>query len=159
MTENTPDPDRIPAMIFGVIISIGLPLVLIYLTFAPHGAIDSMCSGGNGMPTEFITGDVPILSLQDTQSISGSFFLGSGSVNQLPVYTFYINDNQNGGYKIQRLSEDDTRIHMDATNETGARWIMKRKLMKSGLACRFVEWNELHVPPETIIREFKLDGV
>ncbi len=45
-----------------------------------------------------------IVALQDTSSVSGSFFLGSGSVNNNDYYVFYIDTES--GYKREKINAD-----------------------------------------------------
>ena len=54
------------------------------------------------MKTEINTYTYKIETLQDNNSVSGSFFLGSGSIEGKMKYVFYYETN--GGFKNQKVA-------------------------------------------------------
>ena len=60
--------------------------------------------GGVELTHVEVVNSTEIVALQDNSSVSGSFFLGSGSVDNTDYYVFYINTET--GYKREKLNAD-----------------------------------------------------
>ena len=89
-----------------------------------------------------------IYSVDDTMSSSGRFILGSGYIQQNPIYVFY-SDVENGGYRRDYLYASKTIIYEDAPDNIG--------YVKSIITpCDYLF--ELHVPKGTIKQELVLDN-
>jgi len=86
-----------------------------------------------------------IHSIERELVTSGSFFLGSGSVNG-KMYFFMWRD-WNGGLKFVRLPHDISTIYEDENNhpyvEVYEHWNLGQKY-------------KIHVPQNTILKEFRL---
>jgi hypothetical protein len=93
--------------------------------------------------------DYSILSLNDGSQISGSFILGSGSINQFPVFVTY-QTLKNGGYRLITIRADQAEIREDATQ--GDCYVHEKLWVASGT------YSVIHVPKGTIIRQYNLDG-
>lgn len=58
---------------------------------------------------ETIKWDLPLTTLQDGKTISGSFMLGSGQINGRMEYVFYTQD-KDSTYRMYEVSNNDARI-------------------------------------------------
>ena len=118
----------------------------------------------------------PIVSLSDGQTYGmsgrGSFFLGIGSVyvdgKTVPQYVFYKNLSE--GYQLGTIPAEDVTIREDADKD-GARieWLYQHTVSEK---ITYTDNNEtwggkdtvtlirkyIHVPPGTVIREYRLDS-
>lgn len=54
-----------------------------------------------------------IVALKDNSNIHGSFFLGTGSIDE-EMYYYYMADNGNGGYTMEKVEADDCTIYEDS---------------------------------------------
>jgi hypothetical protein len=94
-----------------------------------------------------------IISLKTSNEISGSFFLGCGSIEG-ETYYFYYKKIKDNIYKLEKSEALETIIIEDGNTYieytmpyrecSGETWETQRKNIK------------IHVPKETIIKEFKL---
>lgn len=85
-----------------------------------------------------------IVSLERSNNVEGSFFLGSGHVDSVEYYYFYTPTNK--GYKLEKKSHDRTYIVEDDSTTPCLKAIKEVNA-----------WNEYYVlivPTNTIIREF-----
>jgi len=100
--------------------------------------------------------------LQDNNSVSGSFFLGSGYINGEMKYVFYYETD--GGYKMKQIDYDKALIKY--TNETPKvetyrevqtdAFINKFSVYMSGCGCN--NKNIIYVPKGTIKQNYNLDA-
>lgn len=60
--------------------------------------------------TSVVDRTVRLESLQDGSSVRGSFFLGSGVINEVSVFTWY-EQPQLGSYRQARADADDSTVH------------------------------------------------
>ena len=97
----------------------------------------------------------PIASLDDNWQLQGSFFIGSGHIRQEPTYTFYVGDSASG-YQMRTIEATGVKIFTDENEHpyylTKSRWVDR------GLTCMPVFIQELHVPNNTIVKQYNLDG-
>jgi len=107
---------------------------------------------------------VPIYSLHDQSQITGSFFLGSGTLRGELCYALY-RDAGNGGIKLQTVPADDRTTLFEDEPETPYLSILTEALISNRTG--EVLWTsqnrhsptyEIHVPPGTVIQEYVLDG-
>lgn len=99
-----------------------------------------------------------IYSIEDNSNISGSFVLGSGSVNEKPVYTFYYKTKH--GYKIGTVSADISYIKEIKGIKT-PEIIDECDVPIDGSFWKGFKFNDRYiimVPEGTIIKRFNLDS-
>lgn len=89
-----------------------------------------------------------IVSLNDNVGLYGTFFLGSGTVESVSRYYFY--EKVGTGYKQGSIPTISTIIFMD---ENSNPYVMSKYV--NG----YPESYEIHVPNNTIIRDYKLNGM
>jgi hypothetical protein len=90
-----------------------------------------------------------IYSLQDTALMHGSFILGSGQTDEVPVYAFYYSVG-NGGFKLGTVPSKYTTIFMDTDTSPYMKTITTKY-------SQIQQSYELHVPNGTIVQEYLLD--
>jgi len=118
--------------------------IFIIMMVAVFGIFLTIMVGGS-IPIDPYT--IQIKSLNDGSQISGHFTLGSGYIKQDPVFIVY-ERLQNEGYVLKTLPADDTIIYEDNPSIPYIR--------VSG--CAFKLEYEIHVPSESIIQQYALDG-
>ena len=99
-----------------------------------------------------------IYSIEDNSNVSGSFVLGSGSVNEKPVYTFYYKAKH--GYKIGTVSADISYIKEIKGLKT-PEIIDEKDIPIDGSFWKGFKFNDRYiimVPEGTIIKRFNLDS-
>lgn len=105
-----------------------------------------------------------IYSLKNSEGISGSFFLGSGNIDSVSKYTYFIK-NEDESKEKKSIESEGTKIYEDEEYEP----YIKIKECKSGYKFSFIKgwWSEIepcdfnkireiHVPKNTIIMEYKI---
>lgn len=105
-----------------------------------------------------------IYSLKNSEGVSGSFFLGSGNIDSVSKYTYFIK-NKDESKEKKSIESEGTKIYEDEEYEP----YIKIKECKSGYefsfikgwwsekeACDFYKIREIHVPKNTIIMEYKI---
>ena len=110
------------------------------------------------MKTEINTYTYKIETFQDNNSVSGSFFLGSGSIDGKMKYVFYY--EVNGGFKMAQIDYDDAIIKY-SDNVKAIRY-------KEEPTDAFINWfavdiymsdtYEIFVPKGTIKSNYNLDA-
>lgn len=103
-----------------------------------------------GASATMITETHPIYSIGDSLGVEGSFVLGCGSINSVPVYLFYM-DAGNGGYRLGHVEATYSVIYEDAPEHTGY-------ITATYPSCEYPNGWDIHVPKGTIKREFNLDS-
>ena len=111
-----------------------------------------------------------IYALGDNAGVQGRFFLGSGSVETIPVY-FYYSKNSNGSYSLNHAKAASVEIYQDVTTQPyvvkecedyGANpksiWTWPLNLYSDGLRYTSCEVTEFHVPPNSIDSSYNLDA-
>lgn len=96
------------------------------------------------------TTQTDIHSLKDNSMIHGRFFLGSGSIDSVPVYVYYY-QLPSGGYKLSTVPVDKTVIFMDENSNPYL------KTTEYKFANIYYEY-EFHVPNGTIVEEYLLNS-
>ena len=92
-----------------------------------------------------------VYSVEAMQGSGGRFMLGSGSVDAKPYYYVYIK-NEDGGFILERISATNTVVFMDIDTGTEAPYFVKKYDAEGN------QVDELHLPPDSIIQAFTLNG-
>lgn len=104
-----------------------------------------------------------IVNLQDNSSVNGSFFLGSGSINEESYYVYYYKTDD-GFYKLGKTKTDNAKIKI--TNET-PRKVKKIKCITPGnlfekyfiiLPTSLTHSVHFEIPPGSIKENYNLDA-
>ena len=112
----------------------------------------------------YSTTTIPIASLSDGSEASGSFFLGCGAVNGVSYYYYYTGSGH-GPYSLQKIRVDDVDIFTD--ENTPPAYIhaipIYQTFHRDGRTEIHSDWSnqtrqEFHVPENTIVKSFVLDG-
>jgi len=103
-----------------------------------------------GASSTMVTETHQIYSIGDSLGVEGSFVLGTGSINSVPVYLFY-QDAGNGGYKLGHVEATHSVIYEDAPAHTGY-------ITATYPSCESPNGWDIHVPKGTIKREYNLDS-
>jgi len=98
---------------------------------------------------------IPIASLSDNWQIQGSFFIGSGHIKQEPSYTFYVG-NPSTGYQLKTIDATGVKIFTD--ENAHPYYLTKMRWVDGGMTCLPIYTEELHVPNNTIVKQYNLDG-
>lgn len=105
-----------------------------------------------------------IYSLKNSEGLSGSFFLGSGNINSVSKYTYFIK-NKDDSKEKKNIDSDGTKIYEDEQKEPyikikqckpGQEFSFLKGWWKLTEPCDFNEIKEIHVPTNTVIMEFKI---
>ena len=103
------------------------------------------------------TDRIHLVSMRDEQSISGRFFLGSGTIRNQRQYQFFKKLND-GGYRSSDVLAENAVVYEDAKLE--GYLIVKSKSFDNkcvyliGMVCGYIY--EFHIPKESIKRGFEL---
>lgn len=103
-----------------------------------------------------------LVSINDGQTLNGSFILGSGYIGEKLVYTYYRKD-KNGGIVRKSISSDLTTIYeCDSTEKPRVVVNIIPRFANSNwlLFNRYRGWQKYHlfIPKGSIIKEVKLDN-
>jgi len=121
-----------------------------YLLFAlvvgiiAGGGVLSLYPGSDPERIDYIY----IYTIDDYSGIHGSFSLGSGTINSYPAYCFYRMDG-NGALYLESINAKNVPIYRDTENNP--------YLIKYTTDCEVVRY-EFHVPKDTVIQHYTLDG-
>lgn len=111
---------------------------------------------GGTMPKTMTYENIDIVALKDNSSISGSFFLGTGTVDGEMKYAYYLKDGN--GFKLESIDSDDVKIvygnHPHIKKESGCKssWEWITPCIYNG------DVVEIIVPEGSIMNNFKLDA-
>lgn len=104
-----------------------------------------------------------IVSISDGKLGHGSFFLGSGTFSEKMYFVYY--ENTTTGYRLKKVSADDTSIMMDEDTSPYLTTFTydSCSIYKDGSSSCYHRWYPVtyvfHVPNGTIVQNnFKLDG-
>lgn len=121
-------------------------LLFMFLFFAAFITIES---------TDNWTHYETIVSLKDSSNISGSFFLGTGSIDQKQYYVAYVTTtNQGNTFKQIKIPVNKTIIE-ENNNQTPrivSKWKISGYISKTKTHTHF----KIIVPKNTIIKQFKI---
>jgi hypothetical protein len=100
-----------------------------------------------------------IAALQDNSSISGSFFLGCGTIKEHIVYYSYV--EKNGTYKLEKFELNDVSIKFSDQRPRVEKW--RNVPIKGKIINLFAidSWHSeyiFYVPQGTIKQNFNLDA-
>ncbi len=110
--------------------------------------------------TEYCTHTyTPLKSISDSSRITGSFFLGSGTIRSSPQFVFY-SGNSNTGYILETRYASHSRIFMDRNiNPVLDTVTCYRKSVLSPFPDQHIDESYyFHVPENTIITQYVLDS-
>ena len=107
---------------------------------------------------------VPLVSLADTSKVHGSFFLGSGYVDQEPSFTWYEQAGENNYVRKDALSYEST-IHYLGKGET-PRYVRSETVPNEkfwntwgwGSASGGEYHYDFYIPKGSIVQSYKLDN-
>lgn len=149
----------------GVVDNIGL-----FIAFLVIGSIVTLIIGiiiarfiGLFIPEEF--SKIPYLTadlgyLERDSKLTGSFCLGSGSINQYPYY-FYYEKNEDGGYVPKQLAAGDNVVFFENKDTTTLPHV---KVFTKEFTTKWLDWfaisstekkYEFHIPEGSIKAEYK----
>jgi len=104
-----------------------------------------------------------IISMRNNSKTEGSFFLGSGSINQVEYY-FYFYKTKDGGIKRDKVSTRYATIHETNDKSPRVEWTMVTKawpwwlkIYKSMSDIERLGDFRVYVPEGTIIERFELN--
>ena len=108
------------------------------------------------LPYQHTTETVQIYSLNSEWSISGMFYLGSGTRDQSPQYTYYVK-NPDGSYTLEWCPVKGSNLFMDTNSNP---FVIKHIIYKDyiwGKGNEIVENAEFHVPNNTIVQKYEVN--
>lgn len=116
--------------------------------------------GFTKIETKEVIRTVPIVSLDRSNTTTGHFTLGTGTISNQVKY-FYYTKTKDGGYRLDSINADSTTLYED-DREDGVIAVRSKTEIPEKSWWQFTFMNceeftkyELHVPKNTIRREFK----
>lgn len=114
-------------------------------------------------PKKIETFKEDIYSLNNSNEMSGSFILGSGTINLSGTYSYFIK-NQDGSKQRKSIQSDETRIYEDSdkpyfeeiTCKNGSSYSFKTGFFEDIDICANRIERKLYVPKNTIISDFSI---
>jgi hypothetical protein len=103
---------------------------------------------------------VNIISAKNSQEVSGSFVLGSGSIKEIEYYYYYFNTNS--GYKRDKIKVSNTYVKEHNLKTAFIVGLEEISISRFGIFTNeyhennHYEKNIIYVPKNSIIREFKI---
>lgn len=114
---------------------------------------------GKTMPTVEQTDRVELANVSNNTTISGKFFLGSGSISEVMHYHYFYEDN--GGYRYDKLSVEDDVMIFEEDLEDAYLLIKKDECVNKfswfGVCKSGDSSYEFHIPAGSILKEYSLD--
>lgn len=99
--------------------------------------------------------NVELVNINDRAGMSGSFFLGSGTVEDEPVFYYY--ERENGRVTLERIKADDAVIIEDESSRPYVSYLEEVSNNSlwylGGMESSRIEF---HVPPNSIITNYSL---
>jgi hypothetical protein len=145
-----------------------VPGIAILSLFAAYfaGVMTSLSIGASFPTKTIVASSTELASMSSKDSVSGSFFLGCGHINDSTVYQIYVR-NADGSASPDRVWADrSTRIVEDNTlNQKGYLKVIQVVRDQSGPRARWATfdsnrvvatWNEFDVPAGTVVQNFSL---
>jgi hypothetical protein len=137
------------------------PMAVILIPFVSLLLFVMLFEMGNCLPNK--TGRVletyDLIALTDTSKLSGSSFLGSGTIDEIEYYVYYYNDS--AGIHQGKVKVSETTLHYWDINGSG-----KLEVVSVDPSSRweyllaFPSWsprNEIYIPNGSISNSFNLD--
>lgn len=110
------------------------------------------------VPKHFEYTNIELYNLKDGSNIEGSFFLGSGRIDEKLVYTFY--ENVNGGAKLNNADADKAIVYQGNIDKPYAKrqtsCVSHWSWLTSCVSDKRI--TEFHVPENSIKQNFVLDA-
>lgn len=120
---------------------------------------------GSVLPHTLVYEQKPLEALQDGNQSGGSFFLGIGTLEGKPTYTYYVASN--GGYRLQNVGaakidvfQDTDKPYLKIATDCKSKW-QWLALCNSGsdnTSDDKYDVVEIHVPKATIKQNYVLDA-
>ena len=138
--------------IFGLIAGAFLSIMIVFIFVGIFGALSPP-------ETTIKETEHEIVTLQDSNSTSGDFFLGTGYVNEEMQYIYYRKDGN--GYKMEQIKARDARIEY---TEKTPKVIKQEKEATDAFWNKFkINWDDeptyiIQVPKGTIKQDYSLDA-
>jgi len=108
-------------------------------------------------PKIYTTYEKPIVSMYNDQQISGSFFLGSGTIDETEYY-FCMEKIEENRYKRLQVPAKHTIICESDTESPKYKYTIEKSVYEKFLVLDFsdISNRELVVPKNTIIKQFSI---
>ena len=137
--------------------TIFLPLMAIGVGFVLWFSIGFII--GSFMPTVDIKETKELYALQDNNEISGSFFLGSGRIDEEMYYVYIIKEDK--GKQIQTLEIDANEIYFNDSTDTPTLDIYSKDFKYKWMYwfampswdCEYI----FNIPPDSIDYKYNID--
>jgi hypothetical protein len=100
-----------------------------------------------------------IISLKDTMFVNGRFALGSGYIDEKPAFIYY--QVVNNGYQLKSVPADQTIVIEDENDKPYIKETLSVNYARlSGMRSvnSYKTKYEIHVPKDTIVKNFNLDS-
>lgn len=116
---------------------------------------------GSFAPTENVkTQTLDIVSIHTSDSIHGSFFLGSGTINGQTYYSYYAKTSD-AGFQHGKVNADYTVVYEDMTEQKGRIEVYERRVDASWWLRNWVLVEphytyRAHIPKGSILQNFEL---
>lgn len=94
-----------------------------------------------------------IVALQDDNSINGSFYLRSGSINQKDYYKYLVK-LKSGGYKANQIPANQTIIYI-TDNNFRVEWYERERGL--GFSQEIEKFWYIYIPENAIVYDFNID--
>jgi hypothetical protein len=95
----------------------GIFIALFGLVMGPLIAFGLLTAGASALPGEQVTHTTALRALGNDSSISGSFFLGSGVIDEELVYQ-YIAETDDGGFYLDSVPAHRVVVYENSTADT-----------------------------------------
>lgn len=145
--------DKILSIVEVVIDTILLVLLLLLGVWVIYNAVKCMCAVVTGMQdiqrleNERNIEKIELYSIENTDTISGSFFLGSGTINETKYYCCY-RKLDDGGLQYYEFEVDKTTVYETLQSGSQAYVEVVTNGYGSIIECK------LYVPKDTIVGEW-----
>lgn len=135
--------------------------VFLVCIFAVVGFMTGILAGGLVAqigPHEFTTKRTQLAALGDSNQLQGRFFLGSGSIDSMPTYTFY-EQLENGGNVLRNADADGVTVFQDSDRPYAVEEVeCKTNYEWLAICIDDPQLIEFHVPLNSIKNNFVLDA-
>lgn len=135
---------------------IGVWLISAVISFAV-GLIVTAIAASSVPASSYTAGSQPLAALSTGSETSGSFFLGSGTIDEEPSYTYIVQESD-GALFLKSMSAEDVAVYEDASPSTATLsyeieivdnwWLHFRPFER-----RMVNY-EFHIPAGSVTRDF-----
>ena len=110
----------------------------------------------SGVGTSTVSTRHELVSMQDGQGIHGSFFLGTGSVDGRPQFTYY--QGSGNGAVLRSADASDARVIQDGGSYVITSCNKIAPILAPFGCLRTIDSLEFHVPEGSVVTNFTLDA-